>query len=345
MIKTLFLLVMITGCGKPILDKTENQLYSSLLKGVDQELLLETEMSLNFDLLPMEGSVRGKNRLWSGDAWPLMKGAINNRWNSPEKKGFDYLSPNRRQLGVYSLDQLKILSPSEKYDLWMGRYDYPLKREVDFLARKGTLSWEGLCHGFAGASLNHPEPEAKMMENPDGLLIPFGSSDIKALLTYAYSKILIAEGESIGKRCEKNSQDGDRCEEDLTALSFHVVLANKIGLRNQSFIADLDRSEQVWNFPISGYKIKPISIISNRSGKNAILETKISYVDVVDKNSWERHPPVIGHMTVHYELQMDKQGKIIKGKWLSQERPDFLWRVRQAVNFEGYLANVIELIK
>ena len=228
----LFLIFFLASCGKPITEEKEYSYSTNALHdGISTAILLEVPMSLNFDYLPLKGELKSKNKFWSGDSWRLDKGAINYRWNSPTQEGFNYRSPGSREAFTYPRAMMEKLSPAEKYDLYMGRYDYPLKWEVDRVARSGSSSWEGLCHGWAGATINHPEPEPRIMTNPDGIEIPFGSSDIKALLTWAYSKVLIGDEESLGKRCDEEDSFHENCDDDLSALSFHVVLTNKLGLR------------------------------------------------------------------------------------------------------------------
>lgn len=347
MIKVFLLLFLLSSCGKPIVEKGhEPSALNRYQAGVSEEILLDTRMSFNFDLLPLKGTVRKSGKYWSGDSWRLFFGAINYRWNSPRKETFNYLSPSRREVLSYTEDDLRALSPAEKYDILMGRYDYPLKYEVDQLARKGQEDWEGLCHGWAGASMNHEEPAPKKIQSADGVTIPFGSSDIKALLTYAYSKLLIRDDESLGKRCEDPSdEEADYCRNDLSAETFHVVLANKIGLRGQGIIADVDRYKEVWNHPLVSFESTILKFVSTSTGKLARLSTRVSYVDVSHKNSWEKHPAVMSYMTFRYELEIDKAGNITKGKWLSKERPDFLWTIQRAEKFEGYLSGIMDLLK
>jgi hypothetical protein len=342
---------MLWGCGKPITSTGENSSSSTgpLMTGVSEEILLDTSMSLNFDLLPLKGTVDRKERLWSGDSWRLNRGAINFRWNAQNQEGFAYMSPNSREIIAYPVPLLKSLSPSEKYDILMGRYDYPMKMEVDWLARSGVASWEGLCHGWAGASLNHPEPEAKVLTNPDGVEVYFGSADIKALVTYAYSKKLIRPTESIGLRCEGQafSDNDDNCDNDLSALTFHAVMANKVGLRGQSFIMDIDRYNEVWNHPILSYEsvIEKMTMAS-RNSRTAIIRTKISYVDIIERNTWDKsNKPMVSYLTVKYRLDMDEHGNLTDSEWLSHDRPDFIWTVSRQDRFEGYLSRISELIK
>lgn len=348
MIKLIFLLLLSVGCGKPITGKDKNHFsYNSLLSGVSEDMLLDTSMSMNFLLLPLKGEVKSSGKFWSGDSWRLSKGAINNRWNTKDKQGFNYISPGSRQLTALPVEIMKSLSPSEKYDVYMGRYDYPLKMEVDWLARSGQESWEGLCHGWAGATMNHEEPDAKTLINPDGIEVYFGSSDIKALITYAYSKLLIRPEESMGKRCEEHYLTGENCDDDLTALSFHTVIANKLGLRGQSFIADIDRYKEVWNHPVTAYESKILSMKDYKKGIKALIQTRLSYVDVVEKNSWNKGEVknMTSYMTVKYEIIMDSDGNMINSNWITRERPDFLWTISEPEKFEGYMSGITKLIK
>ena len=238
------------------------------------------------------------------------------------------------------------LAPAEKYDIYMGRYDYPLKYEVDTLARSGLESWEGLCHGWAAATLNFKTPKAIIVKNPDGLEVPFASSDIKALLSYAYSKLIIKDENILGKRCEKRFfMDEDNCDDDLAAHIFHAVITNKIGLRGQSFIMDIDRYKEVWNHPVVGYESKVMSTRKSGVGRTITLSTQIKYLDLVEQNSWEHVRNMYSYMTFKYEINVNQYGTMISGKWLSRDRPDFLWETKKTDAFEGYLSGIKGLLK
>jgi hypothetical protein len=346
MIKLLLPLLILMSCGKPINNKDveDKKKISPIMPGVSENMFFDMKMSMNFNLLPLKGKIGNPGLLWSGDIWKLSRGAINFRWNAVEKSGFNYQSPTSREILAYPKDKMRELSPAEKYDIYAGRYDYPLKNEVDWVARQGKMEWEGLCHGWAGASLNHVEPEPVTVTNPDGILVEFGSSDIKALLTFAYSKMSITPEQSLGKRCEYYSllDDEDYCDDDLSAMTFHIVLTNKVGLRGQSFIADMDRYKEVWNHPVLSYESKIVS----RTNSKIVLTTKISYVDVMEKNAWEKGmKQMISYMTMTYELKLDGSGNIIDSKWISRERPDFLWTVSRPEEFDGYLSLLKNLVK
>lgn len=345
MIKIFFLLLILWGCGKPIEGK-ERKSSSAILSEVHEKKLLKTWMSLNFNYLPLKGQIKGKPRFWSGNSWRLNRGAINYRWNSPGKETIGYLSPSRREIFSMPLEKIKELSPSEKYDLYRGRYDYPLKNSVESSVRRDASDWEGLCHGWAGASLNHPEPAPKYLINPDGLTIPFGSSDIKALLSYAYSTLLLDKEEFLGFRCEDPKSEKDNCHEDLTAGDFHIVLTNLIGLRGKSFVADLDRYQEVWNHPITSFNSIVLQNLKNQKSHKVILRTTLNYLDAIEKNSWEKleNPSMENIITFEYELSLDHKGNIIGSKWRTRGRPDFLWIIPAQDNFEGELSGIQDLL-
>ena len=349
MIRLLVLLTLVS-CGKPITEeKAPGKYVSALQAGVSETTLLNQTMYMNFDFLPLAGETNHQMKYWSGDSWRLKFGSINYRWNSLQPVGRNYVSPHARDLKKLSLEDLKALAPTEKYDLWMGRYDYPLKKLVEDYLPAVPLDWEGLCHGWAGASLNHPEPAPLTLENPDGIMIPFGSADIKALLTFYYSLENVDEHLQVGKRCEGvNSLTEDRCDEDVTPADFHIILTNKIGLRGESFIVDIDRDVEVWNHPIVSYRTTILKDIRG-GNRRMVLRTSLYYVDVVEKNYWYPTIGTLSHIIskqqLDYELYLSPDGNIIGGKWLSRNRPDFIWTIGKVKEFTGYLTGLKSLVK
>ena len=61
---------------------------------------------------------------------------------------------------------------------------------IKFENRPTTPAWQVYCHGWTAASIAFEEPAPILVTNPDGLRIPFGSSDIKALLTYLQGEVV-----------------------------------------------------------------------------------------------------------------------------------------------------------
>lgn len=309
-----------------------------------------------FTSLPLEGRVFDKDKYWSGDYWALNKGNINYRWYARNKSGFNLISPDKERARRMSIPELAELSPSEKYDLFTGRYDYPLKQEVAKISNPKALTWEGICHGFSPASMNHKEPTPKLMRNPDGIEIPFGSSDIKALLSYYYAHAHIApDTHQMGKRCFEGqfmARNKD-CHEDMNAGAFHIVLGNRLGFEGKGLIADLQRYKEVWNHPVNAYRseilreLPPSQTSARGTVKRIEIRTEITYVDE-NGNDWR---PVIGtfkqaykKMTYQYFIELDSNGSIIGGEWISKIRPDFLWIMGKPRRFEGILSRLGELL-
>lgn len=352
MIKLLFLLGFIVSCGKPITESgaRENKFSNELRTNVLEKELLGMKMFMNFDLLPLEGEAKEKDKFWSGDTWRLKFGSINFRWNSPLKEGRGILSPFPRELRTFKEEDYKRLSPAEKYDLLQGRYDYPLKYEVEKFLPYAPEDWEGLCHGWAGASLNHKEPKPRSFINPDGLVIPFGSADIKALLTYYYAQVLIREDQQLGQRCEMlGIMEEDLCDEDVSAADFHTVITNKLGLRGDSIIIDIDRYREVWNHPIQSFESQIMSSSKAGAGRIIRLRTTLHFIDVAEKSSWEPTNGTFSQITssqrVEYELTLDKEGNIIDSRWVSKDRPDFIWVVDKVTKFTGYMSDLNRLVE
>ena len=320
--------------------------------------LLDSKDEKVFYLLPLKGEVRNGEKYWSGDYWALNKGNINLRWNSLTQEGWDYVSPTRDELLFMLPEQIAELSPTEKFDLFLGRYDYPLKEEVYTYANRFAQDWEGICNGWAPASMNHNEPTPKTVTNPDGIVIPFGSSDIKALLSYYYAFLHKVENtQQMGRRCPRGSGwfNWNRdCKNDLNAGSWHVVMANNVGRKNQSFMVDIERYKEVWNHPIVGYVSRVEGELEidrdavEGTAKAIKVRTKVSYVNESERNTWEPVRNTAEQKLIirdySYVLYLDVKNEIIGGRWLSDDRPDFLWMMGPAPQFKGLLDGLKKLL-
>lgn len=252
----------------------------------------ETRMSA----LPMAKGLSNIHYIWSDTYWPANKGGIAYRWYAEpsrenptsDPKLFTYHLNTKREVEAMSLYELERLSPAEKYDIFMGRYDYPLTKHV-LAENKITMAWwEGICHGWALAAVVNIEPARVELKNADGILVPFGSQDVKGLLDYYYAKVHepTVGVVQVGRRCQavgkvpgegrpgfdrvltepsielRNSPD---CT-DMNPGAFHLVLGNLIGLSDVGFVADVDRYADIWNQPIFSYSSK---ILSGRPANSA----------------------------------------------------------------------------
>ena len=327
-------------------------------RGFSSPELMASGFNNQMNLLPLEGTIQINPRAWSGGYWASHKGGINIRWNTPTKEGFDYSSPSKAKVLTMSLAELATLAPTEKYDLFTGSYDYPMKARAATAASEQAPDWAGICHGWAPATLNHNEPTPKVMTNPDGIQIPFGSSDIKALLSYYYAHHHKTDSShQVGLRCHFGQwmRGSKTCQDDLNAGAFHIIMSNMLGIRKEGFVADVDRFKQVWNQPVVAYKttiladnLKPSRSAANSAVKEMKVSTEFFYVDESDNSTWEvvhgTGEQFISKKTYAYTLEIDAAGKIVGGSWDSALRPDFLWNKEKATEFIGILSRLPELL-
>jgi hypothetical protein len=284
--------------------------------------------------LPLSGNLTSTP--WTDSYWPSDHGGIAYRWLRNEK-GFDYNLLSQAALRTMTPKDLATLSPAEKYDIFRGRYDFPTVLEERDRTSAKSHYWEGLCHGWAAAALNYAEPQSVLMRNRDGILIPFGATDVKALLSYAEGELSTGTEVYLGERCDATfkrhpwARRRSECK-DVNAGAFHVVLANEIGRLKRGFIADVTRDAEVWNHPVYAYSSM---IVSQRlpSGGEALgtvvvktLRTEMSY-RLENQQDWNKVGADDFSFTIEYRyrLEINIHGEIIGGSWISGDHPDFLW--------------------
>lgn len=351
--QTFFLsvLMMTAACSKAPDVATRKKTIPDPVKEPAAFELFSADDDRNFTSLPMRGDVRDQKHFWSDDYWALNKGNINRRWNAPVRVGFNHRSPTRDELMTMTQEKIATYAPSEKYDMLMGAFDYPLRKEVNQLAANQNAElWEGMVNGWAVASLLHIEPSVKTLKNPDGIDIPFGSEDIKGLLGYYYMYHQPPEVSGmVGKPCMERG-----CAEDVTAASFHMALANSLGKKKQAFLMDIDRTRDMWNHPVVAFTTEYRGNADMHDGATPgtysiiRLKTTVTYIDEALNQVWG---PILGttnqletQQIYQYWLHLDVDGNIIGGEWKSNERPDYLWTVKAPAAFDGILAGLTALI-
>jgi hypothetical protein len=301
----------------------------------------DSQLEYRFDQLPLKAAVPANETPWSESFWPRIKGSINYRWNTPNPTGFNLRSPVRTEIGSMSIPQLATLSPAEKFDLARGFYDYPLSTKIaQVYANRNAKEWEGVCDGWSASAIQFKEPKAIVFTNPDGLKIPFGSSDIKGLMSFfAASQDLGSV--VIGQYCSRGSRilNRNRCD-DVNPGTYHLLLANSIGLKQKAIIADVDPNYQTWNQPVYGYEFTVLgSARTNSGGRGIRIHSKMLYTDELEVSQWE---PVVGTpfflgavLESEYILELDSQGRITGGEWLNSNHPDVLWKATKSIQFSG----------
>jgi hypothetical protein len=327
-------------------------------KGFSAPDIMASGFIHQFQQLPLEGSMQIGPKAWSGHYWPSQEGGINIRWNSPKPEGFKYKSPSLMQLKQMSEKEIAQLSPTEKYDILKGDYEYALKELAATATSKTAPDWAGICHGWAPAALHHAEPTPKVLTNKDGIRIPFASSDIKALMSYYYAFHHETEStHQVGLRCFFGRWMGGAraCDEDLNAGAFHIVMTNMLGLRQEGFVADVDRYREVWNQPVVAYRskvlahgLKPHKEAAEGTTQELRILTEFTYVNEVEKVTWDvvhgTKNQILTTREFVYRIELNSRNEIIGGAWESDDRPDFLWNREKAKKFVGILNRLSDLL-
>eukprot|EP00128_Syssomonas_multiformis_P017358 Colp12_sorted_trinity150504_noHs@23485 len=294
---------------------------------------------------------------WSCTYWPSYEGGIAYRWHHREvnstEDGFSYSVYDRDVYVRMNRTELERLSPAEKFDLLRGAYDMPTVKSERKRVSPDDASWEGICHGWAPAAFLYKEPRAVDMVNPDNLVVPFGSGDVKALLSYYLAVAIdeIAEERHItalntvfvGDRCNRDFESDPAAENateclDTNAGAFHLVLTNMIAKHRMGFVADVTRDAEVWNQPVAGYKTFVLAE-RNYASPDAAHGTK-KEIDVETLMYWGKELSAswlptgcfLRTKNYLYTLELDSKGRIIGGRWsdnpiedITEDRPDFLW--------------------
>lgn len=331
-------------------------------------------MVTQFSALPLSAKLSNQHYIWSDTWWRSPWGGISYRWNAePNPQNFKYRMLSREEVKAATISQLEKLSPTEKYDIFMGNYDYPLTKKVRSLYNSKMQWWEGICHGWSMAAITTIEPARNDVMSKDGVVVPFGSTDVKGLLGFYYAKVHKTENRAqVGRRCsvkgkvpgEAYAQDRVRGEPmsilrggacaDMNAGAFHLSLANVIGLQDKGLVVEVDRYADVWNQPVGEYSSRIISTKTTNKGSIVRIKLDMTYGEesnTLDPASRNNHGgfvsmnPVTGtdqqsFKTRNYEytLELDLDGNVVGGDWISNTRPDFLWLKEGAKTYsdEGY---------
>jgi hypothetical protein len=290
-----------------------------------------------YERMPLSGEFENSRKGWPAHHWPNNVGGIAHRWSSGNPQNFSYNPYSLYELRNLDASSIYELSPAEKIDIYNGNYSYPLTRSILQNLSQDESDWHGICHGVAPASLNHEEPQTVTLTNRDGIQIIFYSSDVAALLSYFYAEVSNSHTVLIGSRCNLDDISGSSgpvaCE-DINAGAFHIILTNRLGREGESFIADIDRRSEVWNHVAINYSSSERSeeFVVHSSAPGTVrrirLETIVTYAAAIAP----KFQAVIGtsdaeyaQNTYEYILDLDRDGKVIGGEWVSDVRPDFVW--------------------
>jgi hypothetical protein len=202
----------------------------------------QAQYSYQFSALPVEGVVPNENIPWGDSYWPMQRGGMAYRWfafqnqsntdqslsyNDRVNKFFKYTKYKLNDLRRMSQEQIAQLSPLEKYSIYIGDYNYSITNAYLKIKKNAPRDyWEGYCHAWTAASSHYSEPMPVVKTNADGIQIPFGSADVKALLTANYDR-LNWSGNPLAKIL-KGGEDANRRQVGMRCGSHFMYPTTKI---------------------------------------------------------------------------------------------------------------------
>jgi len=325
----------------------------------------------NFNILPKEGRVSDEHMPWSEVYWRSQFGGIAARWFQTENQfstalKTDLVDPNKQirnraartmaasyrgyadrnefftfdELKRMPLEDMKELSPAEKFDIFLGNYTrrnfYSWTKNILAKNRVTADEWFGICHGWTGAAISYIEPAAVVVTNKDGIQVPFASSDVKGLLAQMFASNGFGTNTSqLGRRC--SAGDRENCA-DVNPGALHIVMTNQLGLLKKPFAGDADNGSEVWNQPYTGFKVEealdaPIySDAAPGTAKVMKVRATLEYASDDVESQWDAmtlrkadgsmNGQEFAYQSMEYYLDLNRNGEIIGGKWLRGLVPD-----------------------
>lgn len=235
----------------------------------DRPSLLGPDFVYALDELPKKGEAERKP--WPGSYWPTYRDSINYRWGGGKSAAKKY----ELAFGKKGVED----AVSQRFGV-AGRDGHECDSDLDcaegrkcgkrFGDELGVCipSWHGICDAWASAAILEEEPHRAVTYNG----VKFQVNDLKALITVAYTDEVKLRFMSL--RCDEPAEGGDlegeqECE-DTNPGSFHVALANLLGLRGQSLIEDRTFDVEVWNHPLVSYKVEAMAEIGAKEANQLL---------------------------------------------------------------------------
>ncbi|PCC68816.1 hypothetical protein [Nannocystis exedens] len=316
----------------------------------DDPRLLSRDFNYELDDLPRSGWA---DRVpWPGHYWPAYNDSINYRWagsnvRSPAEKygaafgraGVAAVISNRFGVG-------SVAGRSCRYDSDCGNVE-----RVQCGRRRGESRgrcierWLGICHAWAPAAIMEREPKRGITYNG----VRFEISDLKALISLAYTEGLSVRLMSL--RCNTVGGANSQACRDTNPGSFHVALANLLGVRGDSFLFDRTYDREVWTHPVVGYRVTHDQQVSAATANAMLrvggssyrfnghaaelrrLRTEVYWINEASPRYSQQLVDNVASFTItevyDYILELDAYGRIIGGEWVGgskRRHPDFVWR-------------------
>ena len=277
----------------------------------DAPNLFSADLEYRLDALPREGEAASSP--WAGNYWPVYKDSINDRW-----AGEDTQSPAAKFGQAFELEGIEdAVSNFYGVERHSDRTACTSNEDCDESIREKCAkrhgqeegrcipTWWGICHAWAPVSILEAEPAHPVTRNG----VTFEVNDIKALLTLGYDKV---QTRFVSLRCDAD-EEADAIEydgygrptgddigcKDTNPGTYHVLLANYLGIRGESFVEDRTFDDEVWNQPLRAFRVNVMDEVSpldanllvgaKAQGEEAGITTE---THVLEKGAFIHLPPI-----------------------------------------------------
>ena len=271
----------------------------------DDPSRFDDDLEYKLTELPMEGEAEPIP--WTGSYWPTAEDSINVLWDGSSSQSTS--AKFGEAFGISGLEDA--VSQHHGIDSQSNRTECTTDSQCNSdigescSIREGATegrcipTWWGLCHGWAPAAIMEDEPEHDVEYNG----VTFKVNDLKALATLMYTSTNV---KFLSSRCnDDDSQDeieydpynrpqGD-CR-DTNPGTFHVIAANYLGIRGESFVEDRTFDDEVWNQPMRGFKVTKLEEITGLEA-NSLVGVEATDVEEdhqegeVAKSDWKHFGP------------------------------------------------------
>lgn len=269
----------------------------------DSPFRFDNDLVVAFAELPTSGETT--KIPWAASYWPVYEDSINVLWDGPESKSAS--AKYGEAFGVEGVEDA--VSQHHGIDSQYNRTACTDDDECNSslgeacAVRAGESegrcipTWFGICHAWAPSAVMYAEPEHPVVHNG----VEFKVNDIKALLTLANNRV---DSEFVSLRCnfqpddielDENGRPLDNSCRYTNPATYHILLANYLGIRGEGFVEDRTISAEVWNQPIRSFEVTEQRQVTEAEANQLIgVATSGETVESsghVGRNDWERVGP------------------------------------------------------
>lgn len=294
----------------PSQDSAEKALSPEVWSSADAPSIFDANLEYRLDSLPLTG--QATNIPWASSYWPVYEDSINYRWDGDSSES----APKKYERAFGGTGVEDAVSKYHGIDAQSSRRACTstvacadLHDGSECAKRPGATSgrciptWWGICHAWSPASILLPEPKNPVTVNG----VTFKVNDLKALVTLVHNN---TSSRFVSLRCERDAArdglpdtstthfdnygrpvDAERECRDTNPGTYHLLLANYLGIRKAAFVEDRTYASEVWNQPLRGYRFTQQREVSaaeaNRLlGVTSAGGTTVSRSATVAKDVW-----------------------------------------------------------